>query len=86
MMKPSGDGEKWVFNNVSDSVTKTYKALCDVAGIPASASQTGEVGSRGVPGSQVMADEQDDETRLVGRTRVTRAADRSRYAAQRIPS
>jgi hypothetical protein len=26
MMKPAGDGDRWVFNNISDNVTKTHEA------------------------------------------------------------
>lgn len=36
LMKPAGEG-RWVFNNVSDSVTKTYLALCAQVGLPDSA-------------------------------------------------
>ena len=34
MMKPAAEGGKYAFNNVADSVTKTFRVLCDKAGIP----------------------------------------------------
>jgi hypothetical protein len=41
MMKPAADDGKYVFNNVADSVTKTYKVLCRLTGVPVQDSSTG---------------------------------------------